>query len=249
MVRVIFRLVGRRWSLLLLSVILLIGGLVGGFTSHQVSYIQSSSGVTYRINQGDQSHNVYIHSEGSDDYYVAFSSDFTVVQSDLTGTGSISFVARSDTSQLDPPLNAPDGSTIHDAHKIEKLTFADNNGQVTGTYTTDEYKANPNGFYENTWPTSILVIIAGLFFGGLGLYLFLRKKPQTSPAFNMGAGGAQPYQQPYAQPQYPYQPPQQPYIQPQQPYQGGPASYHQDALQQPPYGQQAGNPYQRPSQW
>lgn len=236
---------------------MLVGGVAWGATgSHQVTYSNSQSGVTYEINVGATSKNVFINPKGSKDFYVAFKSDFTIADSDIDNSQSLSFVARTDTSDLDPPLDV-DGTTIERAHKIEKISFYDENDKLMQTYTTDEYKANPNGFYQNEWSKAGLLAGAGAIVLLLALIfpLFVKKPQQPSV---IGAGvpgmpgippvgqpyppqqqpyGQQPYQQqqPYGQPQPPYGQPQPPYGQPQQPYGQSYQGPQQYPPQQPPY--------------
>jgi uncharacterized membrane protein len=228
--RLAILLVTRRWGLIIIGAILVIAGVVWGVTSHQVSYTSSNDNAKYDIGKGEQSGNVYIHVDNSDEYYAAFASDFTVPQSDIDNSVSISFIARSDTSSLDPNLNAPDGTTISDAHKIEKLVFYDNNGKIMDTFTTSEYNANPNGFYENNWLKSIWLAIAGVIVLLLALFvpMFSRKQPATA-SFSIGQQPQQPYGQPGPQPQQPY------------------GQEYQSPQQYPQYGQ-PGNPSQQPPQ-
>jgi hypothetical protein len=246
MVRLAILLLTRRWGLLLVGAVLVVGGLAWGVTSKSVPYQSSNDSTTYRVAKGADSGNVYIHPDGSDDYFVAFAADFTVPQDAIDKSTAISFIARTDTSSLDPALHASDGTTIYDAHKIEKLVFYDNSNSVLNTYTTSEYNANPNGFYENNWSKSIWLILVGVVLLVIvPLSTVLSKKRPEVASFNMGAGvPPQPYQQPmsYGQQQPPntYAPPQpyNPYVPPQQ----QPPQYGQ-----PPYGQ-PGNPYQQPPQ-
>ncbi len=49
MARLIILLLTRRWGLLIVGAILIIGGAVWGMTSHQVTYQTSKQGVTYHI--------------------------------------------------------------------------------------------------------------------------------------------------------------------------------------------------------
>ncbi len=249
MARLVILLLTRRWGLLIVGLALIIGGVVWGMTSHQVTYQNSKQGVTYHIAIGETSGNVYINADGSSDYFVAFKNDFNpqISQSDIDNSDTLEFVARTDTSSLDPALNA-NGTTINDAHKIEKLVFFDKNGNVQKTFTTTEYQANPNGFNDNEWLKAIWLVIAGVIIAGAALIVpMVVKKPQPSTGFNIGTGGVQqPYQQPtpYGQP-YPQQP-ANPYGQPYQ----GPGQYSQGAAyppQPPAYGQ-PNNPYQQPPQ-
>jgi hypothetical protein len=258
MVRLAILLLSRRWGLIIVGVLLVIGGVIWGLTSHQVSYQSSQQGANYHLATGTQSGNLYVNADGSSDYFAAFKGDFNppISQSDIDNAASISFVARTDTSTLDPALNTDTG-TVNDAHKIEKIVFYDKNNQVIATYTTAEYNANPNGFYDNEWLKSIWLVLVGLLLGGAALLLpMFAKKPQPNAGFNMGAPGAQlyqpnaygqPYQGPqsYQQPQYPAQPPvygQPGQYPPQQPAYGQPGQY---PPQPPVYGQQ---PYQGPQQ-
>lgn len=232
MVRLAILLLTRRWGLIIVGAILVIGGLVWGITSHQVAYQNSQQGANYHLATGTQSGNLYINADGSSDYFAAFKGDFNppIAQSDIDNSASINFVARTDTSTLDPALNTDTG-TVNDAHKIEKIVFFDKSGNVMATYTTAEYNANPNGFYDNEWLKSIWLVLVGLLMGGAALlYPMLAKKPQPNASFNIGAAGAQPYAQPYQGPQSYQQPGQYP-------------------QQQPAYGQPAGNPYQQPGQY
>jgi hypothetical protein len=247
MVRLAILLLSRRWGLIIVGAALIVGGLIWGMTSHQVSYAQINGNSSYDFSTGETSGNTYIVQHGSDDYYVAFASDFSVPDSDVSNSASFTMIARTDTSSLDPALNAPDGKTINDAHKIEKLTFFKQDGSTLATFTTAEYNANPNGFSDNEWGKSIWLIIVGLLIGVAALLVpMFMKKPQTSASFNIG-GAQQPYQQPapYGQPQQPYQqPPANPYGQPYQ----GPGQYPQGQgapypPQQPPAYGQPNNPY------
>lgn len=226
--RLIFR---SRTAMIIVGIIVVIIGLVYGLTSKQVNYIQSDDNATYHLGTGQQSGNLYINADGSSDYFVAFSSDFTVPQSELDTPGSVSFIARSDTSTLDPPLNASDGSTITEAHKIEKLVLKDNNGATLGTFTTPEYDANPNGVYVNNWPFGLVILVIGLVLFGLS---FAIHRPKQLPGFAVagqppvyGQPNANPYGQPMANPYAQGQPNANPYGQPApnpygQPYQGPP---------------------------
>ncbi len=224
---------------IIVGAILIIVGLVFGITSKQVSYTQSNDNTTYQIAIGQQSGNVYINADGSNDYFVAFSSDFKVPQSEIDTPGSLSFIARSDTSTLDPALNTG-GTTVNDAHKIEKLVLKDKSGNVIGTFTTSEYDANPNGTSVNNWPIGIGIAALGLLILILSFVFAPKKNPQAFSIAPVGGVqqpmygqpmanpseqmGTNPYAQPYGQPQQP-----NPYGQPQQPN---------------PYGQ----PYQQPPQ-
>jgi len=264
MARLLTRVLGRRWALILCGVALIIGGLIWGAAgSHQVTYENSQQNVSYHIGTGTDTGNVYINADGSSDYFVALSGSFTpaIAQSDIDNSTNISFVARTDTTSVDLDAN---GTTVNDAHQIEKLVFYDDKGNVLGTHTTAEYTANPNGFYDNEWLKAIWLVVIGLVLAVAAVLLpMLRKQPQKSASVPAAAVGVQPspayqqYQQPNAYGQS-YQGPQQyPQAAPYPPQQPGnnpyqqPQQYPQAApypSQQPGYGQPGNNPYQQPPQ-
>lgn len=235
LVRLIRLLLSNRLAMIITGAILVLIGLVYGITSHQVNYIQSTDGTDYQLTTGTQTGNLYINVKGSSEYYVAFNSDFQVPQSELDTPGSVSFIARSDTSTLDPALNAPDGSTITEAHKIEKLVLTDQSGAPLGTFTTPEYDANPNGVYVNNWLAGGGIAAVGLLLALLSLVIH-RQKPQGFSVAPMGAGQQPMYGQPMANP-YP-QPMPNPYGQNPPP--------DANPYAQPPNANPYGNPYQGP---
>lgn len=155
---------------------LLIGGLIWGLNSHQVSYQNSQTDASYHIGSGTQTGNIYINADGSSDYFVAVSGDFNppISQSAITNSASISFVARTDTTGVD--LQLSDGTVISAAHPIEKLVFYDKNGNIIASYTTAEYLANPNGYTINNWPYASLLIGAGVLCIGGGFFFILRRR-------------------------------------------------------------------------
>jgi len=77
MIRLFIHALGRRWALIVCGVALVIAGLIWGAAgSHQVSYESSVQNVTYHVGAGEQTGNIYIHAEGSSDYFVALSGSF-----------------------------------------------------------------------------------------------------------------------------------------------------------------------------
>lgn len=260
MVRLAILLLSQRWGLMVVGVILVIAGLAWGATSHQVTftnYPQGSLNSHYNVYSGDLG-NTYFNVQGSPDYFVARKADFTpAIDTDSLAdkTSAVSFIASSEKADIAANL---EGHHIDSEFIVEKVTFYGDNNQVIATYSTSEYNANPNGFSQNTWLKAIWLIIGGVLLFVLAfIFPMLIKKPQANTNFNIGAGGAQAYQQPYPQQQQPYPPyqpqQQQPYQQPNpygQSYQG-PQQYPPATPyppQQPNYGQPGGNPYQQPPQ-
>jgi hypothetical protein len=193
------------------------------------------------ISKGASTGNVYIHADGSTNYFVALTNNIspTITDTAINNSQSLSFVARPDYTSVD--FAPSSGPTVTQAHEIEKLVFYDSTGNtVLNTYTTSEFNSNPNGIpngststgstagaAQNNWPAGGGLLGLGLVFLIVGL---VSRKSQ--PALNVTPPG-------YGQPQPPYGMPQQPY----NPY--GPP-------QQPnnPYGvpQQPNNPYGVPQQ-
>lgn len=254
MVRLVMLLLSRRWGLMVVGAILIIAGLIWGATSHQVAFTTYAPGdITshYNVYSGDLG-NTYFNVQGSSDYFIARKEDFNpaIDTNSLSDkTAAVSFIASSEKADVAANL---EGHHIDSEFIVEKVVFYDDHNQPLATYTSQEYNANPNGFYNNNWLKAIwLVIIGALLFVVAFIFPMLVKKPQVNAGFNPGVGGAQPYQQPYppygqqpqpqAQPQYPPYG-QQPY---QNPQQYPPATPYPP--QQQPYGQ-PGNPYQQPPQ-
>ncbi len=234
MVRLAFLLLSRRWGLLLVGVALVIGGLIWGFSgSHQVSY-ENASNAHYHIVRTTED-NIYFYTDNTTDYFIARDGDFNPAISDsaINASQTFDFTARTDTISVDADLN---GTTISEAHVIEKLVLYDSNNQVAETYKTAEYLAHPTSFYESSWPEAIWLVILGalLFLVVLLLPLFV-KKPQPATSFTIGEQGPTPGQPGQYQP-YPPQPGQPGQYQPYPP-QG--ATYPQPP-QNNPYPPQSG---------
>ena len=162
---------------------LLIGGLIWGLSSHDINYQSYPKSSSYHVSTGEQTGNVYIYTDGSPDYFVAFLSDFphTVSDSDLHSFGAVSFVARTNMSRLDPVLNTGT-ATINQAHKIEKLVFYDPQGNVLHTYTTDEYNAHPDSYTVNNWLYGGALMLVGVLAGGNGLFFHLNGRQRRMQA-------------------------------------------------------------------
>ena len=247
------------WVSVAIGVIFLIAGLVWGLLgTHQVSYENSQQGGKYLIGLGETSSNVYIHEDGSSEYFVALKADMspTITQSAIDNSTSLNFIARTDTTSISLNVN---NTTINEAHEIEKLVFLDKNGSVMTTYTTAEYNANPNGISVSAWSQAGWLAGLGLLLIILGIFSALRaRKTNVSSA---GSTSMPPYQPaPPAQPgtysptqpgtfppaQPGAYPPTQPGAYPQANPYGQPNPGMQPYPQQSPYGQP--NPGMQPQQ-
>lgn len=181
--RFLLMLVTTSVGLIVIGVGLVVGGLIWGLNSRQAVYQTYSITPNYQMSQGTVSGNVYIKVDGSNDYFAAFLYDFTPVinPDDLDKTAEISFIARTDTSTLNPPL-ATNGTTITAAHKIEQLVFYDQNGKIIRTYNSTEYLANPNGYNANYWPYASLLMSAGVLCAGSALFFLTRSRQRKKLA-------------------------------------------------------------------
>lgn len=256
MIRLIILLFTRRWGLIIIGALVLIGGLIYGANSHNVAYQSVSPGSVAHFLSGD-SGTGYLQMSGSPKLYVLNESDFipAINGTNTFGDGdNISFVYRTDgttdidqTSTIGTHLAGP-------AYTVVELTVFSSNGQQV--FKTSNYSQNPDGFYQNNWLVGGAIAFVGLIILALAFILPSVLKKKQQPAYNaatmgMGLQGQpNPYQQPNSPPyQQPFQPPIQPPY--QQPYQD-PARYGQYPPQQPgqyppsPYGQP--DPYQPPQQ-
>lgn len=270
MIRLAILLLTRRWGLIIIGALLLIGGLIYSASSHNVSYTKLSHQTVAHYLSGGGDNKAYMEMEGSSNLYEVNETSFTpAFSADALTSNTIDFVYRPDqTDSIDVTSTNTSTHLQGDAYTVEQITVYDSNGQNPKTYVRQEYQNNPNGFYENNWPGGLGLAFLGLVIGGLAFILpglLARRRGQTAYKAAPAAGGAMPpnayQQQPYSG-QMPYQqqqsyPGQTPYAQPQQyipPVGAGqfPPQYPQpDPYPQapqpggyPPYPQQQGQPGQ-----
>lgn len=185
----LFGLVTTSVGWILLGTGLLIGGLIWGSTSHQVSYIAGNRGA---YNVFLDSGFIYFQQEQTNNYYVINTVDFSpsiagvIDSSSLIYTpgqpnvpslvyvpGKFTFIARNDTIHV----NYSGVSTIINfAHPIEQITL---NGTV---YTSDEYLAFPHGYMINNWPYAGSLMGLGAVFIGFSIFFLLRRRKRQKLA-------------------------------------------------------------------
>lgn len=250
----------RRWGLLIIGAALLIGGLIYGASSHSVAYQSVGKGTVAHFLAGDSTG--YLKMNGSSTLYVLNENDFTptINGTDTFANGDIiSFVYRTDgttnideTSTIGTRLSGP-------AYTIVELTVYANGGQKV--YNTSDYSQHPSGFYQNNWLGGGAIAFIGFIIVDLTFFLpLILKKKKVQPAYNAAAmemqGQANPYQQPYQNPdqynQYGQYNQNNAYP-PQQPGQYTPGTYNQPyGYGQPQPGQyeptQRADPYNQPPQ-
>lgn len=169
-----------KWGWALIGIGLLIGGLVWGLNSYQVTYEKGQPGMNYATYVGEFG-NIYFRSEGSTNYFVARPADFNQeIDTNVFKTpGTISFIARTDTIKIDANLN---GTHIQQAHMVEKLVVYDLSGHQLASYMTPEYKANPGGYTVNNWPYASLLMLAGVLVAGIMLFFIIRARQRQKQA-------------------------------------------------------------------
>ena len=204
--RFLLRLVTTRWGWTLIAALIVLGGSLWGISSPTIAY-QNSQNVSYIItaaNNGD----VYIWTTDNANFFVARHADFNppIDRTQIHLDNGFTFVDRADTIPVDQSL--VDNVHATQAHVIEKLVLYSASGNVVATYTSSEYKANPNGFHSNRWwPGGIAAILIGLLMGYVALFVGRKKRPGAQPA----AAGTGPGEWPYsAIPPYPTAPPTKP---------------------------------------
>ncbi len=233
MIRLIIVLVTRRWGLIIIGALLIIGGLIYGASSHHVSYQSVGKGTVAHFLVGDSTG--YLEMDGSSALYVVNENDFTptIDGTNTFGNGdTISFVYRTDDTTDIDQTSTIGTHLVGSGHTIIELTVISDSGQKV--FKTVDYAQNPSGFEQNNWLAGGGIAFLGFIIVGLAFVVpMLRKKNNVQPAYNPALVGMQdqpnPYQQPYQQPSY-----QQPAY--PQSYQA-PGQYNQYS-QQPQYPQQ-----------
>jgi hypothetical protein len=224
LIRLALILLTRRWGLIVIGVILALAGLITGASSHQVSYTKVTQGKLIHYLTEQSSGDAYMQLAGSPNFYIVHQNDFTpslslsVIQND---SDIVDFVYRPDqTTHFDINAQNTGANYTGDAYTVESITFYDTNGQNPQTFTSPEFRQNPNGFYDNNWAAGIGLLLAGLVVFGLSFFWpqivarRLRAAGKVAPAAAIPPQYPQPYQGPAQYPANPQNPAQPPYTQP-----------------------------------
>lgn len=261
----------RRWALIIIGAILALGGLIFGFTSHQVAYKTTPQGTIAHFLAGDDGTD-YVQMDNGPTLYILKQQDFTpaIHGTDTFVNGdSVSLVYRPDNTTDIDVTSILGTHLVGKAYKVIAIITLDNGKKV---YATSEYSQNPKGFFQNNWGIGAISLVAGLALAVVAVFLPRRKTQQggfsVAPSAAMGMQDIPPqamvYEQPYQNPaqyqqsqQYRENPQYPQYQQPEQPGQPGyeptqtanpynpgqPSSYPQ----QPQQPQQGGS--YEPTQW
>lgn len=253
LVRVIIRLLLRTrygyWFLGGIGIIVILIGLLVGTSSHQVTYSQiSDATLSHYLTQPNGSDDTAYLETSDGTLYTLHQNDFTpTLNSDKITSRTISFIYNpTDTTSVDESSTNTSTHLQGEAYTIVQLTLSNQDGSRQA-FTSKDYTANPQGFYENKWVGGTITIIVGLFVLVLAIFLIYRKRKNRLAASANGmnmVGSSQPYGAPpvYQVPGTPQYNPNQaetpnPY---QQPYSGTESyqPYQQDPTMpaQPPQG-------------
>lgn len=175
----------RRWSLIIIGIILVLGGLIYVAIPHQTPYqsIPKSFIAHYLSGRGtgymqlEKSSTLYIVNEG--EFLPAFSADYL-----NHGQIVISFLYRNDeTTNID----ASSDNKVHlvgQAYSVEQIKLYYQYGQPPEVFSAQEYLQNPNGYYQHNWIAGMVISLLGLIFIGLGVFLTIRgNKKKKHPGF------------------------------------------------------------------
>jgi hypothetical protein len=166
----------RRWGLILIGILLVIGGLVYGAIPHQTPYqsIPKSFIAHYLSGRGtgymqlENSPTLYTVNEG--EFLPAFSADYL-----NHGQIVISFLYRTDETTS---IDASSDNNVHlvgPAYTVEQIKLYQQLGQPPEVFSTHDYFQNPGGYYQHYWTTGMELLFLGLIFTGLGVFMSVRR--------------------------------------------------------------------------
>lgn len=165
---------------ILLGSVLLVGGLVWGLNSHQVTYIQGGQG-NYQIYVSEDNSFLCFQQGTTNNYYVMMLKDYPqaldlgTIQNDIQAHNRFTFTASTESTQLNSEVKGS-GAFISSALPIEQITFYNNQGANPITYTSTRFAGNPNGYAVNNWPFAGPMALAGAIGAGAALYILISKR-------------------------------------------------------------------------
>lgn len=234
LIRLAILLVTRRWGLIVIGVICLIGGLFYGVLSHTVTYQRTGPAHIAHYLAGSSSNDGYLQLDNGSTLYIVHQGDFSPSIDGLNtfkDGDTLSIVYRTDdTTSIDETSTI--GTHLNgDAYTVVQIADSDTNA----VYTTNTYNQNPTGFYQNNWGGGIALFLLGALIAGLAWFWpMIRAKRGKGVAMNAVAGTYMGY------PNQPNQPaPNYPGYNQNMPYPVQPAPLLD------PYG----NPYSGPAQY
>ncbi len=150
---------------LIIGLLAIIGGIVYGYTGHQVSYTL--------VNHGDiqplfvDGGTDYFHVVHTTTYYQVDEKSFTPT---FTGQAFSNDCARMDIraetsgQSLDVTLTNDGKDTEYQgtSYKVVEIDCFDQSGYTTQQFVTSEYQQHPHGFDDNHWPIAHIIIYCGI---------------------------------------------------------------------------------------
>lgn len=213
LIRLAILLLSRRWGLIVVGAVCIIGGIFYGLLSHDVSYQRVGPTQVIHYLRVSDSSDAYVQLSNSPTLYIIHQNDFSPSLNNISFTDQsmVSIVYQTDTTtHID--VSSTSGAVLDgDAYTIIQMTDSDGNA----VYTTSTYNQNPTGYYQNNWGAGIALFLLGAIIAGLaGFWPMIRARRSKGVATNMVAGTYMGYQNQPVQnypnynqnPQYPAQP-------------------------------------------
>jgi hypothetical protein len=180
LIRLLILRLARRWGLLIVGILLAIGGLTLGFSSHQITYHNGAKGSIAHYLSGDTPDLGYLQMDGSPALYYVNEKDFNpvITSANSFGRGNIiSFVYTPDeTKEIDEKAANSTTHLVGTGYKVVQIMLFDDTGKLQQVFTSSEYSQSPRGHYENNWTASAVLLVLGFLVTGLALFLRLRRK-------------------------------------------------------------------------
>ncbi len=165
---------------------LLVGGLIWGMNSHQVSYVQGGHDHYQAFLTQDNGYIIF-QQVNTDNYYVMHIPDYSpaidtaTILDDMHSAGDFSFIASTDSMRVGAYVEST-GQHIDTGHPIEKVAFYGASHLNSLTYTNADYSGDPTGKTINYWLYAGILMLAGVLCAGNGLLFFARGKQRRKEA-------------------------------------------------------------------
>ncbi|MBV9227970.1 MAG: hypothetical protein JOZ18_01560 [Chloroflexi bacterium] len=194
---ILFFLTSLAWRIII-GTLLIVGGIIYGINSHQVTYRQAPLG-QYEILFADDG-TYYLHLQGNQTYYIIKLADFTQMP-DATALNSdqgfTSLIYQTIPEQASITLNGTHVSVT--GYELVQFAVPATYQHPAESFATTEYEQHPQGFYDNRWVGAGILWGVALLFLAFSFLLrrILKKKPQdTASVFQNGASSLQVYTSP-----------------------------------------------------
>ena len=164
LIRLFIFLVATHAGRIITAILLIIGGLIYGLTSHNVVYKQAND-TQYRLFVLNNGYD-YFQVKGTDVYYYFDTVDLNpypapAMMLNTAGLHPVTLLYKDDPEKLDVHLD--DGRMLYGtSYKVEQVVLADGDGKNLGTYVTSEYQQHGTSYYENHWQVGGGVAGAGI---------------------------------------------------------------------------------------